>query len=255
MAIKYKTEEEIAKMRESGRIAAEILGKVQEKAAPGITTRELDKLAEELIVEYRVESAFRGQVSGKNGELFPAVLCASVNSVVVHGVPSDYALENGDILGLDFGVLYKGYYSDLAVTVPVGDVSEDARRLIWVTKKALKRGIKKVRPGNTIGDIGNTIQRYVESQGCRIVRDLVGHGVGRELHEDPKIPNYGKRGTGPEIREGMTLAIEPMVIAGSYNLVNSNDRHGFETKDKSLSAHFEHTVAVTSNGHEILTEF
>lgn len=251
--ISIKTKEEIQLMRESGRIAAEILKKVQDAVAPGVRTQELDKLADELIIKYGVGSAFKGQPSGKNGEPYPAVICTSVNDVIVHGLPSDYKLQDGDILGLDFGVVYKGYYSDLAVTLAVGYVSDDVRRLIWVAKKALKRGIKKVRPGNTIGDIGNTIQRYVESQGYNVVRDLVGHGVGRELHEEPQIPNYGKRRSGPELVAGMVLAIEPMVVLGSYEVVNSSDNHGFETKDKSPSAHFEHTVAVTARGHEILT--
>lgn len=252
--ISVKTPQEIKLMKESGRIAAEILGTVSKKATPGVTTKELDKLAEELIAKYKAKPAFYGQPSGKNGEPFPAVLCTSLNSVVVHGVPSDYTLRDGDILGLDFGVVYKGFYSDLAVTVPIGDVSEEARRLIWVTKKALKRGIKKVRAGNTVGDIGNTIQRYVESQGYKIVRDLVGHGIGEELHEEPQVPNFGKRRDGPRLKEGMVIAIEPMVVTGAYAVTNSSDNQGYETKDKSLSAHFEHTVAVTEDGREILTE-
>jgi len=249
-----KTKEEIELMRESGRIAAEILGKVQEAVKPGVTTKELDKLTEKLIFGYGVKSAFKGQPSGKNGEFYPAVLCASVNSVVVHGLPSGYKLQNGDILGLDFGVVYKGWYSDLALTVPVGEASDEARRLIDVTKRALRQGIKKVRPGNTIGDIGNTIQRWVESRGFEVVRDLCGHGVGRELHEEPQVSNFGKRHKGEVLKEGMVIAIEPMVTAGSWELVHSPDNQGFETKDKSLSAHFEHTVAVTRDGCEVLTK-
>ena len=252
--ITIKTKEEIALMKESGRIAAEILKKVREAVRPGVTTKELDKLAEELIVRYGVRSAFRGQPSGRNGESYPAVLCASVNCAVVHGLPSDYALKNGDILGLDFGVVYKGWYSDVAVTVPVGDVSNEARRIIDVTKRALGQGMKKVRPGNTIGDIGNTIQRWVESHGYQVVRDLCGHGVGRDLHEEPQVPNYGKRHKGEILKEGMVLAIEPMVTIGSWELVHSLDGYGFETKDKSLSSHFEHTVAVMKDGCEILTK-
>lgn len=284
--ITIKTKDEIALMRESGRIAADILRKVQKKVAPGVSTLELNELARELILianrnkaekqtsadlsaEARgvggsirkgegglplVKSAFLGQISGKNGEPFPAVLTTSLNSVVVHGVPSDYKLQEGDILGLDFGVVYKGYYSDLAVTVPVGEISDEARRLIWITKKALKRGIKKVRPGNTTGDIGNTIERYVESQGYQVVRTLVGHGVGKSLHEEPEVPNYGKRRGGAELSEGMVIAIEPMVAAGSYDVKFARDRYGFETKSGALSAHFEHTVAVTAKAHRILTE-
>lgn len=248
-----KTKEEIALMRKSGRIAAEILAKVQEAAGPGVTTKELDELAEKIIVSRGAKPAFRGQPSGKNGEPYPAVLCASVNSVVVHGLPSDYKLQNGDVLGLDFGVSYEGWYSDLAVTMPVGEVSGEARRLIDVTKRALRQGLKKVHPGNTTGDIGNTIQRWVESHGYEVVRDLCGHGIGRELHEEPQIPNFGKRHRGEILKEGMVIAIEPMVTAGSWELIHSADIHGFETKDHSLSAHFEHTVAVTKDGCEVLT--
>jgi methionyl aminopeptidase len=219
-----------------------------------VTTKDLNKLAEKLIFSYGVESSFKGQPSGKNAEPFPCVLCASVNEIVVHGVPGEYALKDGDILGLDFGVVYQGYHSDLAITVPVGNVSDEARRLIRVTKKALKRGIKKIRAGNTVGDIGNTIQRYVESQGYQVVRDLCGHGIGKELHEQPEVPNYGKRRAGPELAEGMVLAIEPMVTLGSWEVARSPDSHGFRTKDRSLSAHFEHTVVVTKEGYEVLTE-
>ena len=248
-----KTKEELELMRQSGKIAADILEKVQKKVAPGVTTMELDKLAEELIILAKVKSAFKGQPSGKNGEGYPAVLCTSVNGVIVHGVPSDYELKDGDILSLDFGVLYKGYYSDLAVTIPVGEISHEARHLIKTTKKALRLGIKKVRPGNTIGDIGNTIQRFVESQGYPVVKDLVGHGIGKELHEEPYIPNYGKRKTGLILEPGMVICIEPMVVLGSNELDHAADTHGYETKDKSLSAHFEHTIAVTEEGYKVLT--
>jgi len=251
--IPIKTKEEIELMRESGRIAAGILKKVQEAVRPGVTTKELDKLAEELVFEYGVQAAFRGQPSGKNGESYPAVLCTSVNSVVVHGLPSDYKLKEGDILGLDFGVVYKGWYSDLAVTLPVGEVSDAARRLIDVTKRALRQGLKKIHPGNTTGDVGNTIQRWAESHGYQVVRDLCGHGIGRELHEEPQVPNFGKRHKGEVLKEGMVIAVEPMVVTGSWELAYSLDDQGFETKDKSLSAHFEHTVAVTADGYEVLT--
>ena len=251
--ITIKTKEEIELMRESGRIAAEILEKVQGAVKPGVTTKELDKLAEELVFECGVQAAFRGQPSGKDGELYPAVLCTSVNNVVVHGLPSDYKLQNGDVLGLDFGVVFKGWYSDLAVTVPVGEVSQEVRRLIDVTKRALRQGLKKVHPGNTTGDIGNTIQRWVESHGYQVVRDLCGHGIGRELHEEPQVPNFGKRHKGEVFKEGMVIAVEPMVVTGSCALAYSPDDQGFETKDKSLSAHFEHTVAVTADGCEVLT--
>lgn len=250
-----KTPNEIFLMRESGRIAAEILKAVCKKANIGMSTKELNILAEELILKYKVKSAFLGEPSGKNGETYPFVLCASLNEAVVHGVPSGYILKDGDVLSLDFGVIYKGYYSDVAVTLPIGNVSDEARRLIRVAKKALNRGIKKVRPGNTIGDIGNTIQRYVESQGFEVVRDLVGHGIGKALHEEPQVPNYGKRHKGEKLEEGMVLAIEPMITAGLPDVEISSDGFSFVTKDKSLSAHFEHTVLIRSADSEILTNY
>lgn len=254
MGSMIKTQEEIALMRESGMIAAKILGKVAKAVKPGVKTAELSELAEKFIESYGVTSAFKGQKSGKNKEPYPAVICVSVDNVVVHGVPSDYILKDGNILGLDFGVIYKGWYSDLAVTVPVGNVSFEARRLMDVTKRALKQGLKKVHPGNTVGDIGNTIQRWVELHGFKVVRDLCGHGVGKELHEEPQIPNFGQRHKGLILKEGMVLAIEPMVTAGSWEVVLGPDNQSWVTKDSSLSAHFEHTVAVTKEGYEVLTK-
>lgn len=249
-----KTKEEIALMRESGRIAAAILEQVQKGARPGITTKALDQLAARLIAQYGVESAFKNQPSGKNRELYPAVICTSVNSVIVHGVPSDYTLKSGDILSLDFGVVYKGYYSDIALSMPIGEVSSEARRLIDVAKRALRQGLKKVRPGNTIGDIGNTIQRWVEGRGHQVVRDLCGHGIGKALHEPPEILNFGKRHTGEVLKERMVIAIEPMVTAGSWEVAIGPDNQSWQTKDGSLSAHFEHTVAVTKEGCKVLTK-
>lgn len=253
MSISLKTKREISLMRESGRIAADILGVLAKRVNVGVSTNELNVLAEELISKHKVKSAFFGQPSGKNGEPYPFVLCTSVNEVVVHGMPSGYTLKGGDILSLDFGVIYKGYYSDVAITMPIGNVSDETRRLIRVTKKALNRGIKKARPGNTIGDIGNTIQRFVESQGFEVVRELVGHGIGKSLHEEPQVPNYGKRHKGEKLEKGMVLAIEPMTAMGSWEVEISEDGYGFETKDKSLSAHFEHTVLITGEGSEVLT--
>jgi methionyl aminopeptidase len=177
-----------------------------------------------------------------------------VNENVVHGYPSKYVLKEGDIIGLDLGVLYKGYNSDMAITVPVGKVSFEAKRLINTTKKSLRLAIKKAKVGNTIGDIGNTVQRFVEGQGYGIVRDLCGHGIGKNLHEDPKIPNFGKRGGGEKIVEGMVICIEPMVTIGDYHLKKSDDGYGYSTKDNSLTAHFEHTIAILKNGPVVLTE-
>lgn len=246
--ISIKTEEEIKIMREAGRILATALKGVEKQVKPGITTLELDRAAEALILSMGAKPAFKGH------EGFPYSLCASVNDNVVHGYPSDYVLKEGDIIGLDLGVLYNGYYSDMAITVPVGKVFFEAKRLIDVAKKALRLGIKKVRHGNTVGDIGNTIQRFIESQGFSVVRSLCGHGIGKKLHEDPKIPNFGKRGAGEKLVEGMVICIEPMITAGDYNLKKSADSYGFATKDGSLSAHFEHTIAVTKFGARILTE-
>ncbi len=245
--ISIKSPKEIAVMAEGGKILAKIMKELKNRIKPGVATKDLNKVAQDLIFKYSTKPAFKGY------EKFPAVLCTSINKVIVHGVPSDYKLKEGDIISLDLGILHKNFYSDMAITVPVGKVAPEAQRLIRITKKALKRGIKKVRPGNTIGDIGNTIQRYVESQGFNVVRDLCGHGIGRKLHEDPQILNYGKRHTGPKIKQGMVFCIEPMVTMGDYEIKKSKDGFGLETKDGSLSAHFEHTIAVTKTGYEVLT--
>ncbi|MGB2762080.1 MAG: type I methionyl aminopeptidase [Minisyncoccales bacterium] len=251
--IPIKSPEEIAIMAEGGKILANVMKQLMVLVEPGITTKELNKVAEGLIFKFGAESGFKGPVSKGYGG-FPTALCTSVNQVIVHGVPSDYQLKKGDILSLDLGLKFKGYFADMAVTVPVGEISSEAQRLIKITKKALKRGIKKIRPGNTFGDIGNTIQRYVESQGFGVVRELCGHGIGKELHEDPQILNYGKRHKGPEIKQGMVFCLEPMVTIGDYKIKKSDDGYGLETFDGSLSCHFEHQMAVTQNGCQILTE-
>ncbi len=247
--ITIKTVTEIEAMAEGGKILATIMKELEKQVRPGITTQELDRKAETLILKSRAKPSFKGYQG------FPAVLCASINEEIVHVVPSKRVLKEGDIISLDLGLVHKGFHLDMAVTLPVGKISSEGQRLIRVTKKALKRGLKKVRPGNTFGDIGNTIQRYVESQGFNVVRDLCGHGIGRELHEDPKILNYGKRRQGPEIKEGMVFCIEPMVTAGDWRLKKMADGHGFETIDGSLSCHFEHTVAITKQGPHVLTNF
>jgi len=246
--INIKTAEEIEIMAESGKILATVLKEVEKMIKPGITTIELDRASEALILKHGAKPAFKGY------DGFPYSLCASINEDIVHGFPSERILKEGDIVGLDLGVLYKGYNSDMAITVAVGNVSFEAKRLIMVTKKALKRGIKKVRPGNTIGDIGNTIQRYIEDQGLGVVRDLCGHGIGKKVHEDPKIPNFGERHKGEVLKEGMVICLEPMVTMGDWHLKGSKDGYGYATKDGSLSAHFEHTIAVTKNGARVLTE-
>ncbi len=245
--IPIKTKKEIEIMIEGGRIIAKIIKELEKQVRPGITTKELDRLAESLIFKYGGKCSFKGYQG------FPACLCTSINEEIVHVAPSARQLKEGDIISLDLGIFYKGFHTDMAVTVPVGKVVPEVQRFIRVTKKALKRGIKKIRPGNTLGDIGNTIQRYVENQGFNIVRDLCGHGIGRELHEEPKILNYGKRRTGPEIKEGMVFCLEPMITTGDWRIKKTKDGFGFQTQDGSLSAHFEHTIVVVKGGVKILT--
>ncbi|MFH1656658.1 MAG: type I methionyl aminopeptidase [Candidatus Nealsonbacteria bacterium] len=247
--ITIKSEEEIKIMREGGKILAQIIKELEGKVKPGITTNYLDKVASDLVFKYKAEPSFKGYQG------FPAVLCTSINEEIVHTAPSERELKDGDIISLDLGIFYKGFHSDMAITVPVGDnVDSDALRLIKVTKKALKRGIRKTRADVTLGDIGNTIQRYVEDQGYGIVRDLCGHGIGKDIHEDPQVLNYGKRKTGLKLKIGMVICIEPMVTMGDYNLKKAKDGFSYITKDNSLSAHFEHTMAVTQNGCQVLTE-
>lgn len=244
--IPIKSPEEIELMTEGGRVLTGIMRELVKKVRPGIATKELERAAEELIKKSG------GKCSFKNYQGFPSCLCTSVNDEIVHCVPSKRILQQGDIITLDLGLLWKSFHTDMAITLPVGKVSPEAQRIIRVTKKALKRGIKKSRIGNTFGDIGNTIQRYVESQGYNVVRELCGHGIGRELHEDPKVLNYGKRKTGEQIKEGMVFCIEPMVTAGHWKL-KKIDAHCFATQDGSLAAHFEAMVAITKNGAEVLT--
>ena len=243
-----KTQEEIKIIREGGIILAQALEYLEKMVKPGITTMSLDKAAEAFILSKGGKPAFKGY------DGFPYSLCASVNENIVHGYPSNYILKEGDVLKLDLGVLYKGYNTDSAVTVAVGNVSFEAKRLINVTKKSLRLGIKKAKLGNTLGDIGNTIQRFVEDQGFGVVRDLCGHGIGKEVHEDPRVLNYGKRGSGEKLVEGMVICIEPMITAGDYSIKPSKDGYGYATRDNSLAAHFEHTIAITKSGPKILTD-
>lgn len=228
---------------------------LERQVKPGIATKTLDKIAGELVLKLGGQPSFldHKDEKDKTSKPFPAALCTSVNEEIVHTLPSERILKEGDIITLDLGVFYKGFHTDIAITLPVGKVNPEAQRLIKVTKKALKRGIKKAKVGNTFGDIGNTIQRYVESQGFGVVKELCGHGIGRQLHEDPQILNYGKRRTGLEIKEGMVFCLEPMITAGDWHLKKSKDNFGFETKDGSLSAHFEDTVAIINGRGVILT--
>jgi methionyl aminopeptidase len=239
-------------MRRPARITAEILAALLEKARPGVTTADLDREAERLIAKAGARSAFKNYRVGS--AVFPAVLCASVNDEVVHGIPSDIReLADGDIIGLDFGVEIDGYFGDAAVTVAIGKVDDRSARLIQATEESLMRGIEQAREGARLGDIGSAVQEKAESAGFSVVRDFVGHGIGRALHEDPQVPNFGKSGRGRTIAAGMVLAIEPMVNAGTAAVRVDDDGWTARTADGSRSAHFEHTVAVTRRGPEILT--
>jgi methionyl aminopeptidase len=243
-----KLPDEIEKLRTSNVIVAEVLRDLRERVKPGVTTRELDKRCEQLCRREHVKPAFKGYRG------YPFALCTSVNCEVVHGMPSDRPLVSGDILSLDFGVNYKGYFGDAAITVPVGTVTAEAQRLLAVTEAGLYDAISQTGAGNRLGDVSAAVQERVESAGFSVVRDFVGHGIGRNLHEDPQIPNYGVRGRGIELKEGMVLAIEPMVNEGSYQVRVLSDGWTVVTEDGKLSAHFEHSVAITGNGPDILSQ-
>ncbi|NLI94025.1 MAG: type I methionyl aminopeptidase [Peptococcaceae bacterium] len=245
--IELKNMEQFDRMRTAGRIVAEVLEIMKEVVKPGITTKELDRLAEEHIRKYDAIPAFKGY----NG--FPATLCTSVNEEVVHGIPSLRALKNGDIISIDCGALFDGYYGDSAITLPVGEISNDDAKLLAVCEESLKLGIAQALKGNRLFDISYAVQSYVEENGMSVVRDYVGHGIGRKMHEDPQIPNFGKPGRGPRLEIGMALAIEPMVNLGGYQVETLEDKWTVVTKDRRASAHFEHTVAIMENGPEILT--
>lgn len=246
--ILLKLPEEIEKARASNRIVAEVLNRLREKIKPGVKTKELDKLAEEITAKRGAKPAFKGYRG------YPFALCVSVNEVVVHGMPSDRILEEGDIVGLDFGVFYDGFYGDAAITLPVNKVSGKAQRLMQVTEQSLYAGIEQARSGNRLGDISAAVQDTVEQAGYSVVRDFVGHGIGKNLHEEPQIPNFGRKGRGIELKPGMILAIEPMVNEGQYHVKVLSDGWTVVTQDGSLSAHFEHSVAITDNGPEILSQ-
>lgn len=228
-------------------MVAQVLRAVREKAAPGVTTVSLDKMAEEMARDAGAEPAFKGYRG------YPFSLCCSLNEAVVHGFPKDAPLQAGDILSVDFGVLLNGFYGDSAVTVAVGEISEEAARLMAVTKASLEAGIKKAKPGKRLGDISAAVQTVVEEAGFSVVRQFVGHGIGRNLHEEPAVPNYGRAKTGPKLKPGMVLAIEPMVNAGSFGVKVLDDGWTAVTADGKLSAHFEHTVAVTKDGPMIMS--
>ncbi len=242
-----KTPLEIDKMRAANMMVAAILARLKKEIAPGITTLELDRLAEGLCRAQGAEPAFKGY----NG--FPFSVCVSINDQVVHGFPSRRKLREGDIVSLDFGVIRDGFYGDAAITVPVEKISREAQRLMDVTRESLYLGIEQARPGNRLGDISHAVQVHAERHGYSVVRKFVGHGIGRAMHEEPQIPNYGRAGTGIELNAGMCLAIEPMINAGGYEVRIKQDGWTAVTADGKLSAHFEHTIAVTENGPVILS--
>jgi methionyl aminopeptidase len=248
--INCKSQAEVEKMRRSGHIVRQVLQEVKAMVAPGVSTMDLERAAEEKIRELGAKPAFKGYYD------YPCVLCTSVNNEIIHGIPSEKrVLKEGDIVSIDCGVVLDGYYGDSAITVPVGGkVADELKKLLEVTEMSLKKGIEQVRLGKTVGDVGAAVQEYVEANGFSVVRDFVGHGIGTRLHEDPQVPNYGTRGHGTRLREGMVLAIEPMVNIGKPGARVLEDKWTAVTEDGSYSAHFEHCVAVTKNGPLILTE-
>ena len=245
--IVLKRPEEIARMREAGRLVARLLLELERRIRPGVTTQELDRFAEEFI------RAAGGTPSFKGYRGFPASICTSVNEEVVHGIPGPRRLEEGDIISVDVGVWLQGYHSDGARTYPVGEIDPEGRRLLEVTERALYAGIAQARPGNRVSDISHAVQQVVEAAGFSVVREFVGHGIGRRIHEDPQVPNFGPPGRGPRLRPGMTLAVEPMVNEGGPEVVLKEDRWTAVTVDGRRSAHFEHTVAITEDGPAILS--
>ena len=247
-AVEIKNAEELGAMRRAGAVVADILVALQGLVRPGITTGEIDQISRQELKKRAAKPAFL------NYHGFPGVICVSINHEVVHGIPSDARkLNNGDIVGLDFGAVVDRFYGDSAVTVGIGSISAEAEKLIKTTKESMMKGISAVKAGGRIGDIGAAVQAHAEAAGYGVVREFVGHGIGRALHEEPPIPNYGKAGTGPRLKAGMTLAIEPMVNMGGPDVETLEDGWTAVTKDRKLSAHFEHTVLVTEKGYEILT--
>ena len=250
--IELKSPDEIDKMSRAARIVAEVLEALRHQIKPGVTTGELDGFAEKFILDRGGRPAFKGyQV---RDQIYRHTLCVSVNEAVVHGIPSGRVLKEGDIVGLDVGVVMDGYYGDAAITVPVGAITEQARRLLQVTEEALHKGIAQAVVGNRISDISHAVQTHAEAASFSVVTEFVGHGIGRKLHEEPQVPNYGEPGKGPRLKPGMTLAIEPMVNLGGPETAHLADGWTAVTRDGSLSAHFEHTIVVTEAGPRILTK-
>lgn len=249
MNIYLKTPEEIEKMRSACTLVSRTLGEIAKWVTPGVTTHKIDAIAREFIADNGGKAACLGYGG------FPGAVCCEVNEIVVHGFPSNYVLREGDIIGTDVVVELDGYNGDMCYTFPVGQIADDVYNLCRTTKESLYEGIEKCREGNRIGDIANAIQTYCERRGYSVVREMCGHGIGRKMHEDPEVPNYGRRGTGPIIRNGMCIAIEPMINMGSKNIVIERDGWTCRTRDRQPSAHYEHTVAVIDGKAEILTSF
>jgi methionyl aminopeptidase len=247
--IVLKTQREIELIRSNGRIVAEVLKLMGEKIAPGIKTVQLDKLAEEFIRSKSAYPAFKGYRG------YPASICVSIDNQIVHGIPGERVIKEGEIVSIDIGVLKDGYYADAAYTFAAGAISPEKERLVLITKKALEVGIALVKVGNRLGDVSSAIQSCAEREGFSVVRDLVGHGIGTKMHEEPQVPNFGSPGQGIVLKEGMVLAIEPMVNTGGYEIKTLEDNWTVVTADGSVSAHFEHTVAVKKDGPDILTSF
>ena len=246
--INIYTEKEIGIMAEGGKILAKIIYEVARHAKVGTTTKELDKVAEDLIFAFGAEPAFKGFNN------YPAALCASINEEVVHAIPNNRKLKEGDLLTLDLGIKFKNYCTDMAITIGIGKIDKKLQKLMSVTEKSLELAIKQCKPGNRLGDIGYAIQSYVEKNGFNVIRDLVGHGIGKKVHEEPEVLNYGDKGEGMVLKPGMVIAIEPMNIVGGYEVERAKDGFAFLSKDRSISAHFEHTIAITKRGCRVLTK-
>ena len=242
-----KNDNEVSLMRKAGKIVGETLLLLENEIKPGITTAELDKIAEEFITKHGAKPSFKGLYG------FPSSLCISVNEQVIHGIPGEYMLKDGDIVSIDCGACIDGFHGDAARTFPVGNISSDAQKLIDITKESFFKGIEYAKVGNKLGDVSHEIQSYVEAAGFSVVRDFVGHGIGANVHEDPNVPNFGKAGLGPDLVKGMVLAIEPMVNIGNHKVKTLRNGWTVVTRDSSLSAHYENTVAILSDGPEILT--
>ncbi len=246
--ISLKSQKDLEMLKRSGHILALVMREVEKKVQPGITTLDIDRISEELILREKAKAAFKGYKG------FPATACVSVNEEIVHGIPGPRVILEGDIVSIDLGVNYQGYFSDMAVTLPVGKVDQGKRKLLEITRQSLDLGIKQARTGNYLTDISHSIQSFTEAQGFSVVRQFVGHGIGSALHEDPEIPNFGEPHSGPLLKSGMVLAIEPMINMGSWECLILENGWTAVTKDGAASAHFEHTVAITDKGPVILTQ-